>query len=317
MAMMARKLFFRALHHPDERSFFSLSLNLFLAAMVLLNIGELVWMSVPQHGERYTAFAEVSQRFFVVVFTIEYVLRVWSAAGEAVSPSEIRSRRIAYIRSPMGLVDLLSFLPIFFIWLFPGEALGDWRMLKLIAIVRILKLTRYSDSISMLARLYHDNKSTLLAAAMIMMILCFMAATGIYYFERFAQPEHFGSIPQSMWWSLVTLTTVGYGDVVPITTGGKLFAVLVMISGVGIAAMPAGIFASSFVQLVKEQERQRRSARRRKTRQELSGNEELSPELHEIHVHFSRSEQREVDYLRAEFGLTFEQSVCIVMHFRH
>lgn len=317
MAFVARDLFYRALHHPDERGVFSLCLNLFLATMVLLNIGELVWMSVPEHGERYIAFAQISQRFFVLVFSLEYALRVWSAAGDATAPADAMLGRLAYVRSPMGLVDLLSFLPIFFIWLMPGEAFGDWRMLKLIAIIRILKLTRYSDSISMLARLYRDNKSTLLAAAMVMMILCFMAATGIYYFERYAQPEHFGSIPQSMWWSLVTLTTIGYGDVVPITMGGKLFAVLVMISGVGIAAMPAGIFASSFVQLVKEQERQRRSARRKHAQRTAAKDPDISPELREAHLNLSRSEQREVDYLMAEFELSFAQSVGIVTHFRH
>ena len=317
MSNAVRNLFYRALHHPDERGVFSLVLNLFLAAMVLLNIAELVWMSVPEYGTRYEGFAKVSQRFFVIVFSAEYALRVWSAADNQMLHASPWVRRFAYVRSPMGLVDLLSFLPILLVWMLPGEVFGDWRMLKLIAIIRILKLTRYSDSISMLARLYHDNKSTLLAAAMIMMILCFMAATGIYYFERYAQPEHFGSIPQSMWWSLVTLTTVGYGDVVPITQGGKLFAVLVMISGVGIAAMPAGIFASSFLQLVREQERQRRRLLRKKFQKKQSEESDADSEAREMHLHFSRSEQREVDYLMGEFGLSFEQAVGIVMHYRH
>lgn len=318
MAYLSRRVFYRALFHPDERSLFSTALNLFLASMVILNILELVIMSVPEYGDRYLGLAQISLNFFVVIFSTEYLLRVWASADDTLSGATEHKRRLGYVFSPMGLVDLLSFLPILILWLVPSDMVGDLRILKLIAIVRILKLTRYSDALSMLARLYYDNRNTLLAAALVMLILSFIAATGIYYCERYVQPEAFGSIPKSMWWALVTLTTVGYGDMVPVTLGGKLFGVMVMISGVGIAAMPAGIFASSFMQLLREQERQRRRMMRKKKGRRIEDQHEgESSVAREQHLHFSRSEQREVDYLIEEFGVSFEQAVGIVMHYRH
>jgi len=312
-----RGILHHALHRPDEKNLFSLGLNLFLASMVILNIIEIVWMSVPDFSARHIRLAEISLVFFAILFSIEYLLRVWSAPDEGVFAAQAWFSRWQYIKSPMGLVDLISFLPLVLLWIIPNDLFGDLRMLKLISIIRILKLTRYSDSLSMLARLYRDNRHVLLAAAMVMMILSFIGATGIYLFERHAQPELFGSIPACMWWALVTLTTVGYGDMAPITIGGKVFGVFVMISGVGIAAMPAGIFASSFVQLIREQKLARRRAIKARVRQLKGGATAKDQQILEEHSNFSRSEQHEVDYLTAEFGLSFEQAVGVVGHYRH
>lgn len=317
MISKLRCILHHALHQPDEKNLFSLVLNLFLASMVILNIIEVVWMSIPEYGESHIRFADVSLVFFAVLFGTEYVLRIWSAPDADIVTSHAWRLRWNYIKSPMGMVDLLSFLPLIILWLVPNDLFADLRMLKLISIIRILKLTRYSDSLSMLARLYRDNQYVLLAAAMVMMILSFIAATGIYLFERYAQPELFGSIPACMWWALVTLTTVGYGDMAPITIGGKIFGVLVMISGVGVAAMPAGIFASSLVQLVREQKMARRRAIKARVRQLTGGATSQDEKILEAHSGFSRSEQREVDYLTDEFGLSFEQAVGIVGHYRH
>lgn len=315
MLVSLKPLFHHALHDQSYRGRFAVGLNLLIATMVILNIIEVVWLSIPEYAERYAHLAELTLSFFVIFFALEYLLRVWSAGVKTQSGLSKHHGRLAYIFSPMGLIDLFSFLPIMLVWFLPHDSFGDLRILKLISIIRILKLTRYSDSLSMLAHLYRDNRRTLTAAAMVMMILSFLAATGIYLFEREAQPEVFGSIPACMWWALVTLTTVGYGDMVPLTMAGKLFGVLVMISGVGIAAMPAGIFASSFVQLIREQERQRRKAYRQgkalETAAELSSDGALSVDF------FTRSEKRELDYLMVEFGLSFEQAAAVIMHYRH
>ncbi|KZY84677.1 hypothetical protein A3740_21120 [Oleiphilus sp. HI0068] len=208
-------------------------------------------------------------------------------------------------------------MPLLLLLLLPGDAFGDLRILKLISMVRVLKLTRYSASLLMIARVFRENKNTLLAAGLVMMILMFIAATGIYIFEKVEQPEAFGSIPACLWWAVVTLTTVGYGDVTPITVGGQLFGALVMVCGVGIAAMPAGIFASSFVQLVREQEHERRRKlriRRGQLEVVAGKNKEEEPSLH---LSMSQSEQREVAYLVSEYGLTLDQATGVVSHFRH
>lgn len=221
--------------------------------------------------------------------------------------------------SPMGLVDLLSSLPLL-IWIFlPTEQFADFRILKLISMVRVFKLTRYSGSLSMLARVYSENQHTLFAAAFVMLILMVLSAAGIYVFERHVQPEDFGSIPSSMWWAFVTLTTVGYGDVTPLTVGGKVFGSVVMVCGVGIAAMPAGIFASSFVRLVREQEHERRLTNRfRRSAINTANKSSLrEAEQHLSHLHMTKSEQNEVKYLVEEYRLTVEQAIGVVSHFRH
>jgi len=145
----------------------------------------------------------------------------------------------------------------------------------------------------------------------------FIAATGIFIFERAAQPIAFGSIPACMWWAFVTLTTVGYGDITPITVGGKIFGAVVMVCGVGIAAMPAGIFASSFVQLVREQGHEQRRKRRAHSTSVLVKSQDGEAQATAAqHLDMSQSEQREVAYLMAEYGLTLEQALGVVMHYR-
>mgnify|MGYP000327257988 CR=1 FL=1 len=133
-------------------------------------------------------------------------------------------------------------LPFLFFLFIPDHQLEDLRILKLVAMARLFKLTRYSASLGLLIRVYQENKRILLAAFLVMIALMFMASAGIYIFERQAQPVDFGSIPAAMWWAFATLTTVGYGDVTPITVGGKVFGSMVTVCGVGVAAMPAGIF---------------------------------------------------------------------------
>ena len=316
MLLNWRAHLYRSLHAPDDQDRFSVRINFFLGLMVVLNIVEVVWFSIPAVSDEYLDLGRNSAIAFVIIFGVEYLLRVWSAVDEPYSDESEWTKRWRYIRSPMGMIDLLSFAPSLFLLVLPADIFGDLRILKLISIIRVIKLTRYSDSLAMLARLYRDNHTTLIAAAMVMLILSFMAATGIYVFERGAQPEAFGSIPACMWWAFVTLTTVGYGDMAPITLGGRMFGTLVMISGVGVAAIPAGIFASSFVQLIREQDRQKRRMRRQKNIQDSAvAASEVSTSS--LKLQLSRSELREVDYLMEEYALSMDQAIAVVLHFRH
>ncbi|KZY42324.1 MULTISPECIES: ion transporter [unclassified Oleiphilus] len=318
MSTTARAFWYRCLNEPSADFFPSLIVTVFLSLVIILNILEVVLGSLPGFREQMGDWVLIANICFVVVFAFEYLLRYWVAA-ETPHATHMTSgrKRWLYIRSPMGLIDLFSFLPLLLLLLLPGDAFGDLRILKLISMVRVLKLTRYSASLLMIARVFRENKNTLLAAGLVMMILMFIAATGIYIFEKVEQPEAFGSIPACLWWAVVTLTTVGYGDVTPITVGGQLFGALVMVCGVGIAAMPAGIFASSFVQLVREQEHERRRKlriRRGQLEVVAGKNKEEEPSLH---LSMSQSEQREVAYLVSEYGLTLDQATGVVSHFRH
>lgn len=152
--------------------------------------------------------------------------------------------------TPMALVDLLAILP-FYLGMFFSL---DLRFLRVLRLLRIFKLTRYSSAMSLLLKVLQDERQAFGAAFSILIIIMIFASSGIYLFESKAQPEAFSNIPEAVWWSVATLTTVGYGDVVPLTIGGKLFGVIIMIIGIGMVALPAGILASAF----SEQIRQRR-----------------------------------------------------------
>ena len=182
----------------------------------------------------------------VLIFTIEYVLRVYSCASGPNRPASQATtpwqKRWAYIKSPMALVDLMAILP-FYLSIFVAF---DLRILRVFRVLRILKIGRYSRSMQTLITVLRNESHSLIAAISVLLLFTVIAATCIYYIEHTAQPDVFSSIPASLWWALVTLTTVGYGDAVPVTALGKVFGGLITIMGICFYALPAGILSSSY-----------------------------------------------------------------------
>ncbi|MEO1275315.1 MAG: ion transporter [Pseudomonadota bacterium] len=169
----------------------------------------------------------------VGVFAAEYVLRLLVA-----------KRPLNYALSFWGIVDLLSFLPTL---LFLGTDMLAARVLRLLRLVRLLKLFKRETAFDRLTKAVREVGEELSLVAIAAAITLYLAAVGIYFFEHRAQPEDFGSIPQSLWWALVTLTTVGYGDAVPVTGGGRVFAGLVIIVGLGIVALPTALMTAALM----------------------------------------------------------------------
>ena len=176
----------------------------------------------------------------VLLFTGEYLLRL-----------AVAEHRGQFVRSFFGLLDLLAILPFY---LGVGVDLRAVRTFRLLRLIRILKLARYSAAVRRLHRtaiIVHEELVLFLNVAL---ILVFLSAVGIYYFESGSQPEHFASVFHSLWWAIVTLTTVGYGDVFPITIGGRVFTFFVLFLGLGIVAVPTGLFASALSTAREEEE---------------------------------------------------------------
>jgi voltage-gated potassium channel len=167
----------------------------------------------------------------VILFSIEYVLRVWVA-----------KRSWDYVFSFYGLVDLFAVLPFY---IFTSLDLTSLKILRLLQLLRILKLGRFSSAISRFQKALEMAREEILLFLLTTMMLLYLSSVGIYYFEHEAQPDVFSSIFHSLWWAVATLTTVGYGDVYPITVGGKIFTFLILIVGLGIVGIPAGLIASS------------------------------------------------------------------------
>jgi voltage-gated potassium channel len=233
----------------DDRA--SRRFDIFIVLLISLNILALVLESVDEIGVRYEAWFFWFEAFSVGVFSIEYLLRVWSCVEAADKRfHQPVSGRVRFSLTPMALVDLCAILPFYLGMLFTL----DLRFLRALRLLRIFKLTRYSTALSTLLKVLRDEAQSFGAAFLILFVIMIIASSGVYLFEHKAQPEAFSNIPEAAWWSVATLTTVGYGDVTPVTIGGKIFGIVIMIIGIGMVALPAGILASAF----SEELRQRR-----------------------------------------------------------
>jgi voltage-gated potassium channel len=170
--------------------------------------------------------------FFVGVFTIEYFIRIYFS-----------EKKIKFLFSFYGIIDLLAILPFY---LSLGFDLRTIRAVRFIRVFRLLKLTRYNKAVNFLSDAFRESKEELLVFSFLASALLYLTSVGIYYFERDLQPEEFGSVPQSLWWSVVTLTSVGYGDVTPISTAGKIFTSIILFLGIGLISVPSAILVSAF-----------------------------------------------------------------------
>jgi voltage-gated potassium channel len=219
--------------------------NGFIIVLIFLNAIAFAADTVPELAGRYRWEFAVFNAFSVIVFTVEYALRIWSAVEIPMLSRLPRwQARLRYAMRPMMIIDLLAFLPWYLHWLYPL----DLRLLRVFRLFRLLMLVRYSPALQTLGRVVTDEYRALLGALLVILILQLFASSGMYLIERHMQPDKFGSIPQAAWWALATLTTVGYGDVVPVTPLGKMLGGVVMLLGVGMIALPVAIIATGFSQ---------------------------------------------------------------------
>jgi voltage-gated potassium channel len=219
--------------------------NGFIIILIFLNAIAFAADTVPELAGRYRWEFAAFNAFSVIVFTVEYALRIWSAVEIPMLSRLPRwQARLRYAMRPMMIIDLLAFLPWYLHWLYPL----DLRLLRVFRLFRLLMLVRYSPALQTLGRVVTDEYRALLGALLVILILLLFASSGMYLIERHMQPDKFGSIPQAAWWALATLTTVGYGDVVPVTPLGKMLGGVVMLLGVGMIALPVAIIATGFSQ---------------------------------------------------------------------
>ncbi len=221
----------------------SRSVDYLIVSLIILNVIAIILESVPSIYAGNKALFFWFEAFSVAIFTIEYVFRVWSSIElDYVDQRRPIYSRLKFMCSPLILIDLLSILPFYLSFYFAF----DLRFLRVLRLLRIFKLTRYSKAMNTLLNVLREETSALGASAFILLILLILASSGIYLLEHKHQPQVFGSIPAAMWWAMVTLTTVGYGDVTPITPLGKVFGAIIALIGVGMVALPTGIIASGF-----------------------------------------------------------------------
>lgn len=219
---------------PAGRTFDLIVLVLIAVSLITFSLETLPNLSAAAH--KAFAYSEV---VITLLFTLEYGLRIATAP-----------RKKDYILSFYGIVDLIAILPFY---VASGIDLRVLRAVRMLRIFRILKLAGYSKAMVDFGQAIRQTKEQFIIFGIAALIVLYVSAAGIYYFEHEAQPEQFASIFHSLWWAVATLTTVGYGDVYPITAGGKIFTFVVLMWGLGIVAVPAGIIASSLSSLTKGQ----------------------------------------------------------------
>lgn len=227
-----------------------------LITLIGLNLLAIALETIAPLGEQASGAFLVFEIVSVAIFTGEYLVRVWACTEDPDYAHPVKGR-LRFAVQPLVLMDLIAILP-FYIPLLVTADLRFVRSLRLLRVFRLVKITRYSESVEIIGTVLRSRRNALLSTLFVTFILLFMASVLMYLAERDAQPEGFSSIPAAMWWGMVTLTTVGYGDLAPATPLGRILGAVVALFGIGLFALPAGILGSAFVDELEA----RRSARR-------------------------------------------------------
>ncbi|MFO1053308.1 MAG: ion transporter [Planctomycetota bacterium] len=242
---MLRKTVHRLLEIAEDGDRASRVVDVALGILILANVAALIVESMEPDEAVHPHFYAVFETFSVVVFAVEYALRLWSAPED---PRFVGAGgRLRYVFTPTALVDLIAIAPTMLSWFLPMQ--GDLRVvraLRLFRIARLAKLGRYSSAMQAIGGAIREKASELASVVFVLLVLLTVCSTMMYHVEHEANPQAFPSIPAAMWWGIATLTTVGYGDVVPSTGFGKVLGASIAILGIGVFALPAAILSASF-----------------------------------------------------------------------
>ena len=210
--------------------------EIFIQTLILLSVVSFSLDTIPNISEELSQILQGFEIFSISIFSIEYLLRIY-----------VSKKTLQYIFSFYGFIDLVAILPFYLNGVLDLRFLRAFRILRIFRVVRLIK---YNDALKRFKKAFAIVKEEIILFFLITIVLIFITSAGIYYFEHEAQPEVFKSVFHSAWWSIVTLTTVGYGDVYPITLGGKIFTFFVLMIGVGIVTIPAGLVATALLKAI-------------------------------------------------------------------
>jgi voltage-gated potassium channel len=219
-----------------------------MSFLIIVNVIVVILETVASIHAQYLVEFRLIDDISVVIFTIEYILRLWTCTLHTAFQKPV-SGRLRFAFTPLAIVDLLSFLPFYIPMILPFD-LRMLREFRLLRLIRVLKLGRYSQSIKLFEEVLVKKKEDIVVAVGILLMVLVIASSCMYYAEHQAQPEKFASIPHAMWWGIITLATVGYGDIYPITPLGQLIGGVVVVIGIGVFALPTAILAAGFIEVI-------------------------------------------------------------------
>lgn len=224
---------------------YNLYFDYFIASLIILNVLAIAVDSLSSISAELRHGLKIFEIISLIIFTVEYLMRIYVA--DLSHPVDSKTRAISrFVFSPLGLIDLFSILPFYLPFLFPMD-LRFLRLLRLLRFMRVFKITHYNQSLTLIGNVIKEKKAELGTTFFVAFILIVVAAFLMYFVEGKVQPDKFTDVFDSFWWALGTLSTVGYGDIYPITTFGKAISAIVSVLGIGIVALPTGIISSSFI----------------------------------------------------------------------
>lgn len=228
--------------------------NLFIdyaiMSLIVLNLVAIILESIQELTVPFMEFLRYFEIFSVIIFSVEYMMRLYASEFTHPSGSKIKSALI-FVFSFYGLIDLLAIVPFYLPFLIAVD-LRFLRVLRLIRFLRILKINRYNNSLTLIWTVIREKKAELFITVFVMFLFILVASFLMYYIEGDAQPDKFSNIPNSFWWAVATLTTVGYGDVYPVTAIGKFISGLIAVLGIGLVALPTGLISAGFINKISE-----------------------------------------------------------------
>ncbi len=258
MSKSIKKGILNTIDKAEDRNSLSRYFDVFIVTLILLNVVAVILETVESLYQQYELLFIYFEYFSVAIFSIEYVIRVWACTIIDKYKHPFWGR-LKYMASIEAIIDLLAILPFYIPKLFAVDA-RFLRILRLFRLLRVFKLGRYSYAFKSITNVVRNRKEELLTSLAFLLVILILASSMMYYIEHEAQPEAFTSIPATMWWAVATLTTVGYGDIFPITPLGKLLGAFIAILGVGLFALPAGIIATGFESEISRKDQRRKDA---------------------------------------------------------
>jgi voltage-gated potassium channel len=235
---------YKFLNEVDDDKRLNFFFHFFMGILISSNVLAVILETIPSLNQKYVEHFYYFEFFSVIVFSLEYILRLWSCTIIPAYSSRITGR-IKYSLIPLSIIDLVAILPFYLPLIISLDLRFIW-VLRMLRLFRLFKLERYSESFRLIVKVFQKKSADIAVCLLFITTIMVVTSALMYHAEHAAQPDAFSSIPATMWWCVITLTTVGYGDIYPITPLGKILGGFIALLGIGLFALPTGILASGF-----------------------------------------------------------------------
>ena len=249
---MNRKRIYDILEITNRKDKTTRIFSIFITSLIFINVGGIIFGSVEKFSCCRTLL-RIVEIFPVMVFTVEYIMRLWACTADKKFENPVIGR-IRFAVTPLAIIDLIAIFPFYLPMVFSHEL----RAVRISRIFRFLKIGRYSASFKLFVKILRKKREELLMTGTAILVVLIVSSCLMYIVESKTQPELFSNIPDAMWWSVITLTTVGYGDLQPVTGAGKFLGAIIALMGIGVLALPTGILASGFVEEIQKRRDKKR-----------------------------------------------------------